>query len=791
MKICQDEQEVLSYIKGTVYTAYKSRKLIPFIGAGFTHGETARQGNVPDGRETRTMMIKMICESRKEISEADLSSLEFQKVSNILYKYVPKNEIKRFLRSCFTRVGLSEAKKRLLSLQWPNIYTLNVDDGIENNSDYKPVLPYRSLNKDVLEGKVFKLHGDAEYEITYDDGTNIIFSRDQYVNSLINNQSILSCFQEDCLSHNFIYIGCSLENELDLEYVIKKSELSKSPQSIARIYVTTECPDFIKRSNLEDFGINTILVVPSYEFFYDELYKQLSKVTFDAHDVFDRYKQIQVSVNKNYAYNKQYLIATQSLSINSSRVEVPIFFSKRSISDAVVSNLDQTINIVVGKRLSGKTFLAVDIAQRIHNREVYFFPSDITLSVGQLKTLTGIPNAVLIFDTNVIGYEEMNYIAAAKAELQRLGISVIIFLNNSDRLLLSIPNRLVDCEVFVAQNKFDADELSRINDSLSRIGLIKFQKDRTIADNLFLVRDEYSRAALGYELSDIARRLTETDLKILILSAISDKVYSAVYRALQITMEDILALSGKLNKGAIIEMENTLDIEDFQHSHFKTVVNSKVYLFRLLGTYVNEGNKNIGQVVRVVHEIVSSLSGDPRFYLTIRNLTLFDNLNQIFWKTQGGVMNLIFKIYKKLEELLYRDNYYWIQRAKSIYYLKRSDENELLRAYEYAKKAYCDSKDSSNIHVQACFLISMVYGRLANLTAYRNEGYVAEAVDWYHMALQDVAYNHKHVKDLLQKARQDKHSNDFYALCSLFMRNGCAEYDKTKIEFLIRNLRND
>lgn len=83
----------------------------------------------------------------------------------------------------------------------------------------------------------------------------------------------------------------------------------------------------------------------------------------------------------------------------------------------------------------------------------------------------------------------------------------------------------------------------------------------------------------------------------------------------------------------------------------------------------------------------------------------------------------------------------------------------------------------------------MIYGRLANLTKYRESVYVAESVDWYHMALQDVAYNHKHVKDLLQKARQDKHANDFYALCSFFMRNGCMGHDTMKIDFLIRNLQ--
>ena len=47
------------------------------------------------------------------------------------HKVVPNEAQEQYLRNNFTRVAIEDKKKDLLSLPWPYIYTLNIDDGIE------------------------------------------------------------------------------------------------------------------------------------------------------------------------------------------------------------------------------------------------------------------------------------------------------------------------------------------------------------------------------------------------------------------------------------------------------------------------------------------------------------------------------------------------------------------------------------------------------------------------------------------------------------------------------------
>lgn len=790
MKIIKGEDAIKNYIQTHLLPLYKSQTLVPFLGAGFTKGEKSNRYSVLNAEETKAHMVRMTHMHCNELSIEELNSLDFQKVSNYFYKFVGRPDINRFLREYFTGVSLNKDKREFLSLNWPNIYTLNIDDAIERNSQFISVLPYHDLNRDVLMTRVFKLHGDAMHEITYKDDPNIIFSREQYVKSITSNASMLSIIQEDYKYRNILFIGCSLDNELDLEFILRKEEVKNNANKVDRIYLTSQELPFSKRSDLEDLGINTILVTPYYDFFYDVINACFSKASFSEYSALDTYKNVDISFEKDLEYNKSCLIAARSIGVKSNKITLPHFFTERSLTKNILSEYTQEyVNIVIGRRLSGKSFLAIDIARRIINRDVYLFTSDISISIDEIASLFKLHNIVLIFDTNTISSEELRYIADNKEILEQNNIHTIVFLNSSDRLLISIPNTMLSCNFFTIENVFDNKEFEDLNDKLSSIGLINIKKNKTILDNIYLYKEQYT-TGLSYELGQLTEALTEIDLKILILSASSDKVYSSIYRHLRISEDDLRGTIAKMNRGTLIEIDYTDSIESFQHAGFKTIVNSKDYLFRVLGSYVDVGNKNVKKVAAYIYDIVSKLLSDKRFYEYTKNLTLFDNLNQIFWKNDGGVMNLIFTIYENLEPILYTDNQYWIQRAKSILYLKQRNEKELLKALTYAQKPYYDSTDYSNQQLMSSFLISMIYGRLANLTEYKNTSYLTESIEWYYKALQEYSYNRNYIMDFLHKAKKDKNRNDFYSLCSHTLRNASAlnKKSKEKVEYLVNLL---
>ena len=95
-----------------------------------------------------------------------------------------------------------------MKINWPYIYTLNIDDCIEKNSAYKQVVSInRTVDENIYneEKCVIKLHGDISQYITYSD-EKIIFSQDEYLSSLEENVSLLNRVKYDMKFSNIIYI---------------------------------------------------------------------------------------------------------------------------------------------------------------------------------------------------------------------------------------------------------------------------------------------------------------------------------------------------------------------------------------------------------------------------------------------------------------------------------------------------------------------------------------------------------------------------------------------------------
>ncbi|MDW7571848.1 hypothetical protein RZN32_32030, partial [Klebsiella pneumoniae] len=95
----------------------------------------------------------------------------------------------------FTHVKIdNESKLNFLSVDWPYIYTLNIDDGIERAIDGVKVLPYREFSRYEQRRYVYKLHGDAEDVMTAanHDDLRVIFGRGDYINSLNTNKYLIS-----------------------------------------------------------------------------------------------------------------------------------------------------------------------------------------------------------------------------------------------------------------------------------------------------------------------------------------------------------------------------------------------------------------------------------------------------------------------------------------------------------------------------------------------------------------------------------------------------------------------
>ena len=122
-----------SEIKNELISNMQRGLLIPIIGSGFTRNCSSFRGKVPSGNDYRRYMIGRILEAEPSLSveKERLEKETFSNISSMYHKVVPNEAQEQYLWNNFTRVAIEDKKKCLLSLPWPYIYTLNIDDGIE------------------------------------------------------------------------------------------------------------------------------------------------------------------------------------------------------------------------------------------------------------------------------------------------------------------------------------------------------------------------------------------------------------------------------------------------------------------------------------------------------------------------------------------------------------------------------------------------------------------------------------------------------------------------------------
>lgn len=736
------------HVESTFKFSLKNKKLIPIIGAGFTKGENARNGTVPCATELQDIMISEICSTNKDITRSDFehAHLKFSEIATEYFKFVSKEKQKELLLKRFNQVNLNNEKKRFLEVNWPYIYTLNIDDAIERNSRYTPISTYRKISNSFRDSEpcVYKMHGDVLEEIKYEDESpNIIFSSEQYIKSLQENASILNTFQSDYLSNNMIFIGCSLQDEIDLTFAIETIKDS-FPDGSKRIFITTEPPKGLRKSKLERFGINMVVIVDDYREIYEKIIDWSKEIVIDENDEFNEYKNFKIDVlGKAIKENKDFI--TDIAGTQSSSHSLPFYYTIRDLAKEILSKYkDEVFTVISGKRFSGKTFLAKTICKSIVDRDIYFFPSIVSLSNNELDTIAHIKNATIIFDSSTLTLENALYLEELEEKIESSNSNVILLTNKNDSLFTSVALRLTHNNFYELSNKFSPPELFDVNSKLSALGLINTTPNKSIIENCYKYNEIYET-----NFSIDTTKYNNDHILLMILLATDSKIYSITTRAFDIKRKDVIEFCKKLSP--FVEMSESKLLESHQHSGFKIILNSPSWIFHILScVYRDKGEKTITAQIK---RIVKTLKEKGNVSSTYNKIIGFDNLNQIFHNKQQGVVSLISSIYNSLEETLYHDPHYWLQRAKSSLYISRKNTQDLTLAIDFAKKAFYDT-ENTKLKINATTTLALLYGRLTAEEKYENDKNIEEAVDWYYQCLQDKGINKRYIDGIINKNRE-------------------------------------
>lgn len=664
-----------SEVKLEIQQQLKRAALVPVLGSGFTRGCTSREGKVPSGDDYKDYMIDQIMKKRgfDDSKRFDYEKKQFSEISTIYHAIIPKEEQRNYLRNNFTKVELSSDKKKFLDINWPYVYTLNTDDAIEKNSRYTTVVySNRKLWDEIFmtEKCTIKLHGHIDDILVYEDSKCEIFDLPQYVQSLNDNRVLLDKLKHDYEFLNLIYIGCSLSNEIDLLSISSKAATNGN-----RYYCTATQPDEDSLLMLSVYGITHCVIFDSYDAIYTELAVSAEEAEKIGKSDLDKYKTFEFTkLQDGFDTNKAYLFQGKTLINKERRVLLPSFFTSREITDELVTNIkSKGTQILVGSGCSGKTYVTIDLARRIVDRDVFVFQSRERINDDAFSSLLLRESCLIITDSKALSGQQIEAIIRSDLERVKRQNSFVIVENKSNRDLISLLSLLRMTDVikknelipYELKNRLNAEKSKELNEKLVKSSFGIFSEGKSISDNII---DISARLIQKSQFDSIVPRMqTVKEIACLIVLATMEKIYSKDLVILNLEEEFVLQ---KKKAFPLIEDEGTWDFEisTGNNSPMKYVVNAKFWLYNQLDSLArtNSGREKIIKAYRYIVQKNIEHYGKPDLKCGERNAPykeyiLFDNINQIF-AFQGNV--LIRGIYETLNDLLSTDPNYLHQRAK-------------------------------------------------------------------------------------------------------------------------------
>ncbi|MBR1634555.1 MAG: SIR2 family protein [Lachnospiraceae bacterium] len=696
---------------------FAEKQLIPVFGAGFTKGSKAKMGNVPDGSAAARRMYDIV---RRYMDVAEMQEPDFRKMSKLFRKgmnnnAIPEREYKNFFENNFTEVYISSSKVDFLKLDWPFAFTINVDDGIERNSDFSAVMPFHVFRGNERNKKyLYKLHGDAGRESTYQE-TNIVFDEDQYLQAITDEdnkamrESLSSAYKE----FDLLYIGCSLKEETDLKYIYNSVKFDRF--NVSDYILKTEKLTDEEEEHLSDsYGITDIILVKDYERFYLDFIESV----YDLPE--EEYKFTNPSIESVSDKDMVYFSGYKSFDEKHNKfMKSSLLIKREQFRDIQQSIEETTITIISGRRFSGRTSLLLQLCEHEKNRKVLFFPSTTQEDIESISNIIrNNQNTLMLFDSNSLGQD-------GKSMIRDLGS---ILVENGNRIVIATgigaDGRYFDSGIqeFELSNKFTKREINELNIKIQKYGYIKRAFNETNLDYLFSVEKEQKRKiSLPVNLP---KSYTKSEQILILLLYVGDKIYSKDIYSLKIKDREVMSFIERVGK-VIVEWLPNNSGRRKTYSTRRLVHNSRKILLSQLSAI------DFDDVVDDIKKIVEAFKGSHYEQRVIyREVMKFDSLNEMFGRKKGAG-NLIDKVYAELEELLSDDLHFWLQRSKSLYRRFPNDYEKLKDAYRYVKKAYIDAAEDSTVKMQSAVSASLVCGLLYSIEHDREEKkeYLVEAIN--------------------------------------------------------------
>ncbi|MCS6514798.1 SIR2 family protein [Burkholderia thailandensis] len=752
------------FLRGLLLTG----RCIPFLGAGFTMGEKAHKGTVPSGRDFEVIMRNAISTAAvsEKPSEDSLKKYDFQQLADEYFRepIVDIDAIKTTLLNHFTNVSISsEAKKAFLKWDWEYFYTLNIDDAIERELNAIKVLPFTDFSQHKTTQFVYKLHGDAADAVTAAsrETFRLVFGSVDYIKSLITNRALLSALTNDLAERHLLFVGCSLSDELDILFSLSGHTISNNGlPATSRVYVTGSEPvDYEDKKKLRRYGITDVLVV-DYADFYAFVGSvpnpnALSKSPLSTYAYSD-------STRKG-ADNKDFLRYLLQISWrahdNPGASAIP-----RDKLTQIEPLLSEPIVVLYGRRFSGRTSMLFAILRAHTNRRRFAVLSSAAASDAVMNDIVRTKDALIAIDSDAVSYQQLQMLVRKIDQVRDNNTTLLLAMNRG--WLTALGPQIAQFAIEV-EERMSLAEANKINSHLDEFGFSKkWEKSEKHLDNIFSLSESpvvkklfKQRSRLHENIERLQRQWSQTsvghlEFSLLFYLGTRQRIYSRYFRELAKDM-GLSHLSNTHFEDFARQWQPFVELEDSDASSMRSeksasviVANASAWIHYALHRIA----KKLGPT-ETAAQIVRTFRMMKNIEEKAFELLLFDNLNLIFAEDLSFRSAAIREIYESLATYLANDPDYWLQRAKSIYYLS-NNVDDLLVGAEYCEKSIV--KKAVKTNTNAKLTKANLLGKICKVKKEPRDSDLISAIDAYITAIESRAENPVYIDDLLRKSKTGK-----------------------------------
>lgn len=778
-----------SDIRKDIVAFFRSESLVPIVGAGLSCNVPTRCGKVPSSKTYKEHMLQALLKNSQFTPEEHVQ-LKSEKFSTLCDYYEDDENVSAEERLSYLKENFFNAKfdavdmrRKFFEIQWPYIYSLNIDDAIERSSQYHTViLPNREFRDNIFaeERCLIKLHGDIREIVSYKQSDKIFTSK-EYALSLNKNTPLLNKLKNDYANQNILFVGCSLDDEVDLKTLKVATVDFQIKDTLSKTIIFTKgVPGKLQKSKFKTYGITDVVCFETFDSIYKFLYEAWEESTSIPNDELANYCNVAMRTLKvsDRETNQNYFFWGKSLFDPGKReLCYPYYFISRDVTTDIVKNISKNkLHLVHGSRISGKSYLLADLCHTIRDREVYLFDGRTRISDDSLNYLLGRTDLVALFDVGSIRREQFEKILLSVRDINknRNNFIICVNINDSDSLGIIKWKLRLDTQLseyikkYTISNKLSTDnEILAINKLLPPINLPTYNNKRTLLDQLVYVekmlkkRGQYSNIKIKID--------NEKQLALLIMLAVKEHLYSS--DIVNFALDEEISISIKRYAPFIERTETALFEKDPSDlSSIKYCLNSKYWLQRELGTYARaEGCKeSVAGAYRYIIQKILDFSGSNLFWRRrlSRNFIMFDVMNGTFLDEHGGNLSIIVYIYTKLHEYLATDYHFLHQEAKCyMYYSYSLDDTESKKKYlndakqlALVSKSMIENQNETSqnerlmisvAHVQ--YTIATILSDLSRINEFIDEDLLKESIDAVYEALKSPYNDDDYLRERKQR----------------------------------------